>query len=94
MAESAIRNAEMNDFSEVCIWYLIYMKLFNLINFSGTSCLIGFNPVSFIISPLGGAAAPHHILSLPFVTQETAEEAGYAARPPLWAKRLKVSYSS
>uniref|UniRef100_A0A3B4ZN00 Selenoprotein O n=2 Tax=Stegastes partitus TaxID=144197 RepID=A0A3B4ZN00_9TELE len=36
----------------------------------------------------------HHILSSPFVTQETAEEAGYAARPPLWAKRLKVSCSS
>ncbi|XP_034416198.1 protein adenylyltransferase SelO-like [Cyclopterus lumpus] len=36
----------------------------------------------------------HHILSFPFVTQETAEEAGYAARPPLWAKRLKVSCSS
>ncbi|TDG97460.1 hypothetical protein EPR50_G00226400 [Perca flavescens] len=36
----------------------------------------------------------YHILSFPFVTQETAEEAGYAARPPLWAKRLKVSCSS
>lgn len=36
----------------------------------------------------------HHVLSFPFVTQETAEEAGYAARPPLWAKRLKVSCSS
>uniref|UniRef100_A0A8C4HTV2 Selenoprotein O n=1 Tax=Dicentrarchus labrax TaxID=13489 RepID=A0A8C4HTV2_DICLA len=36
----------------------------------------------------------HHILSFPFVTQETAEEAGYAARPPVWAKRLKVSCSS
>nr|XP_046227358.1 protein adenylyltransferase SelO-like isoform X1 [Scatophagus argus] len=35
-----------------------------------------------------------HILSFPFVTQETAEEAGYAARPPLWAERLKVSCSS
>ncbi|XP_068199623.1 protein adenylyltransferase SelO-like [Antennarius striatus] len=34
------------------------------------------------------------ILSSPFVTQETAEEAGYAARPPPWAKRLKVSCSS
>ncbi|XP_039982559.1 protein adenylyltransferase SelO-like [Xiphias gladius] len=56
MAESAIRKAEMNDFSEV--------------------------------------AQLHHILSSPFVTQETAEEAGYAARPPLWAERLKVSCSS
>ncbi|XP_044033394.1 protein adenylyltransferase SelO-like isoform X3 [Siniperca chuatsi] len=56
MAESAIRKAEMNDFSEVELL--------------------------------------HHILSFPFVTQETAEEAGYAARPPLWAKRLKVSCSS
>ncbi|TMS09064.1 UPF0061 protein [Larimichthys crocea] len=56
MAESAIKKAEMNDFSEVELL--------------------------------------HHILSSPFVTQETAEEAGYAARPPLWAKRLKVSCSS
>ncbi|KAF7664649.1 hypothetical protein LDENG_00170480 [Lucifuga dentata] len=56
MAESAIRKAEMNDFSEVEVL--------------------------------------HHILSFPFVTQETAEEAGYAARSPLWAKRLKVSCSS
>ncbi|KAK5606158.1 hypothetical protein CRENBAI_026190 [Crenichthys baileyi] len=36
----------------------------------------------------------HHILSSPFVTQDSAEEAGYAARPPLWANRLKVSCSS
>ncbi|XP_029313564.1 uncharacterized protein LOC115025444 isoform X2 [Cottoperca gobio] len=56
MAESAIRKAEMNDFSEVELL--------------------------------------HHILSFPFVTQETAEEAGYAARPPQWAQRLKVSCSS
>ncbi|TKS87454.1 Selenoprotein O [Collichthys lucidus] len=56
MAESAIKKAEINDFSEVELL--------------------------------------HHILSSPFVTQETAEEAGYAARPPLWAKRLKVSCSS
>ncbi|XP_076014475.1 protein nucleotidyltransferase YdiU-like [Genypterus blacodes] len=56
MAESAIRKAEMNDFSEVTLL--------------------------------------HHVLSSPFVTQETAEEAGYAATPPLWAKRLKVSCSS
>ncbi|KAL7373569.1 hypothetical protein ABVT39_009747 [Epinephelus coioides] len=56
MAESAIRKAEVNDFSEVELLY--------------------------------------HILSFPFVTQETAEEAAYAARPPLWAKRLKVSCSS
>ncbi|CAN9506451.1 unnamed protein product [Ophioblennius macclurei] len=56
MAESAIRKAELNDFSEVELL--------------------------------------HRILSSPFVTQETAEEAGYAARPPLWAQRLKVSCSS
>uniref|UniRef100_UPI0037E9B91C protein adenylyltransferase SelO-like n=1 Tax=Semicossyphus pulcher TaxID=241346 RepID=UPI0037E9B91C len=56
MAESAIRKAEENDFSEVELL--------------------------------------HHVLSSPFVTQETAEEAGYAARPPQWAKRLKVSCSS
>ncbi|XP_059182952.1 protein adenylyltransferase SelO-like [Centropristis striata] len=36
----------------------------------------------------------HHILSFPFVSQETAEEVHYAARPPLWANRLKVSCSS
>uniref|UniRef100_A0A8D2ZYK2 Selenoprotein O n=1 Tax=Scophthalmus maximus TaxID=52904 RepID=A0A8D2ZYK2_SCOMX len=36
----------------------------------------------------------HRILSSPFVTQETAEEAGHAARPPPWAERLKVSCSS
>ncbi|KAM3593455.1 uncharacterized protein V6R79_013326 [Siganus canaliculatus] len=36
----------------------------------------------------------YHTLSSPFITQEAAEEAGYAARPPLWAKRLKVSCSS
>ncbi|MED6237759.1 hypothetical protein ATANTOWER_007206 [Ataeniobius toweri] len=36
----------------------------------------------------------HHILSSPFVTQDSAEVAGYAARPPLWANRLKVSCSS
>uniref|UniRef100_A0A3Q0QXK8 Selenoprotein O n=1 Tax=Amphilophus citrinellus TaxID=61819 RepID=A0A3Q0QXK8_AMPCI len=56
IAESAIRKAEKNDFSEVELL--------------------------------------HHILSSPFVTQETAEEAGYAARPPQWARRLKVSCSS
>lgn len=36
----------------------------------------------------------HHTLSSPFVTQDSAEEAGYAARPPLWANGLKVSCSS
>ncbi|XP_028290089.1 uncharacterized protein LOC114454102 isoform X2 [Gouania willdenowi] len=56
MAESAIRKAENNDFSEVELL--------------------------------------HRILSFPFVTQETAEEAGYAARPPQWAQELKVSCSS
>lgn len=56
MAESAIRKAEVNDFSEVELL--------------------------------------HRVLSVPFVTQATAEEAGYAARPPQWAKRLKVSCSS
>ncbi|XP_029935515.1 uncharacterized protein LOC115379012 [Myripristis murdjan] len=56
MAESAVRKAEVDDFSEVELL--------------------------------------HRVLSVPFVTQETAEEAGYAARPPSWAKRLKVSCSS
>ncbi|KAM4544216.1 protein adenylyltransferase SelO-like [Fundulus diaphanus] len=36
----------------------------------------------------------HRVLTAPFVTQDSAEEAGYAARPPLWAKGLKVSCSS
>ncbi|KAM8823552.1 protein adenylyltransferase SelO-like isoform 2-T2 [Spinachia spinachia] len=56
MAESAIRKAEKNDFSEVALL--------------------------------------HHILTLPFITQETAEKAGYAERPPSWAERLQVSCSS
>ncbi|KAM9712928.1 protein adenylyltransferase SelO-like [Menidia menidia] len=56
MAESAIRKAEMNDFSEV-------EQLLR-------------------------------VLSSPFVTQDAAEEAGYAARPPRWADSLKVSCSS
>ncbi|CAL8313341.1 unnamed protein product [Merluccius merluccius] len=34
------------------------------------------------------------ILGNPFVRQDAAEETGYAARPPLWAQRLKVSCSS
>lgn len=56
MAESAIRKAETNNFSEVVLL--------------------------------------HQVLSSPFVTQETAEAAGYAARPPTWAGSLKVSCSS
>ncbi|XP_054621219.1 protein adenylyltransferase SelO-like isoform X2 [Dunckerocampus dactyliophorus] len=56
MAESAIREAEMNNFSEVVLL--------------------------------------HRILSSPFITQTSAEEAGYAARPPRWAQGLKVSCSS
>lgn len=36
----------------------------------------------------------HQVLSSPFVTQETAEATGYAARPPTWAGSLKVSCSS
>ncbi|KAM4533536.1 protein adenylyltransferase SelO-like isoform 1-T2 [Odontesthes bonariensis] len=56
MAESAVRKAEMNDFSEVELLL--------------------------------------RILSSPFVTQDAAEEAGYAARPPWWADSLKVSCSS
>lgn len=36
----------------------------------------------------------YYILSSPFVTQETTEEAGYAAKPPAWAQSLKVSCSS
>uniref|UniRef100_A0A3P8WZM1 Selenoprotein O n=1 Tax=Cynoglossus semilaevis TaxID=244447 RepID=A0A3P8WZM1_CYNSE len=36
----------------------------------------------------------HRILASPFVTQTTAEDAGYASRPPRWSQRLKVSCSS
>ncbi|XP_024910482.1 uncharacterized protein LOC103377350 isoform X2 [Cynoglossus semilaevis] len=32
----------------------------------------------------------HRILASPFVTQTTAEDAGYASRPPRWSQRLKV----
>ncbi|XP_061569173.1 protein adenylyltransferase SelO-like isoform X2 [Cololabis saira] len=35
-----------------------------------------------------------NILSSPFVTQATAEKMGFAARPPRWARSLKVSCSS
>lgn len=56
MAESAIRKAEMDDFSEV--------------------------------------AMLHQTLSHPYLTQETAEGAGYSARPPSWAQGLRVSCSS
>ncbi|XP_062335332.1 protein adenylyltransferase SelO-like [Osmerus eperlanus] len=56
MAESAIRKADMGDFSEV--------------------------------------AALHQTLSRPYLKQDTAEEAGYSARPPLWARKVKVSCSS
>ncbi|KAM8882186.1 protein adenylyltransferase SelO-like isoform 1-T3 [Synchiropus picturatus] len=52
MAESAIKKAEMSDFSEVALL--------------------------------------HHVLSSPFLTQGSAEEAGYAARPPSWSKKLKL----
>ncbi|CAL8240147.1 unnamed protein product [Gadus morhua 'NCC'] len=33
-------------------------------------------------------------LGNPFIAQDAAEETGYAARPPLWGRRLKVSCSS
>ncbi|KAM4605947.1 protein adenylyltransferase SelO-like [Polymixia lowei] len=56
MAESAIRKAEGDDFSEVALL--------------------------------------HHTLTFPYLTQETAEEAGYAAPAPWWAQGLKVSCSS
>ncbi|XP_077158832.1 protein nucleotidyltransferase YdiU-like isoform X2 [Paroedura picta] len=56
MAESAIRKAERNDFSEV------HLLL--------------------------------RVLQHPFKTQTVAERAGYAQRPPAWAKEIKVSCSS
>ncbi|XP_030204282.1 uncharacterized protein LOC115536925 [Gadus morhua] len=36
----------------------------------------------------------HDVLGNPFIAQDAAEETGYAARPPLWGRRLKVSCSS
>ncbi|CAL8294045.1 unnamed protein product [Lota lota] len=36
----------------------------------------------------------YDVLGNPFLAQDAAEENGYAARPPLWARRLKVSCSS
>ncbi|XP_069068448.1 protein adenylyltransferase SelO-like, partial [Pleurodeles waltl] len=57
MAESAVRRAEDNDFSEK-------VRLL------------------------------HHVLQQPFRKQAVAEKAGYASRPPSWAKDLKVSCSS
>lgn len=56
MAESAVRKAENNDFSEVRLL--------------------------------------HQVLQHPFRKQAVAEKAGYASRPPSWAKELKVSCSS
>ncbi|XP_078519559.1 protein nucleotidyltransferase YdiU-like isoform X2 [Lissotriton helveticus] len=56
MAESAVRKAENNDFSEVRLL--------------------------------------HQVLQHPFRKQAVAEKAGYASRPPSWAKDLKVSCSS
>ncbi|XP_056440093.1 protein adenylyltransferase SelO-like [Gadus chalcogrammus] len=31
----------------------------------------------------------HDVLGNPFIAQDSAEETGYAARPPLWGRRLK-----
>lgn len=56
MAESAIRKAEGNDFSEVELL--------------------------------------QRTLAQPYLTQDAAEEAGYAAQPPWWAQGLNVSCSS
>uniref|UniRef100_A0A673XVF8 Selenoprotein O n=1 Tax=Salmo trutta TaxID=8032 RepID=A0A673XVF8_SALTR len=56
MAESAIRKAEGNDFSEVELL--------------------------------------QRTLVQPYLTQDAAEEAGYAAQPPWWAQGLNVSCSS
>ncbi|KAJ8278101.1 hypothetical protein GJAV_G00083830 [Gymnothorax javanicus] len=56
MAESAIKKAEKNDFSEVELL--------------------------------------QQVLRRPFEEQEAAEEMGYAARPPGWARGLRVSCSS
>lgn len=83
MAESAIRKVERNDFSEVCV--RVYVCVLLLLRCTRVNCRTSF---------------PHQVaqllrtLSSPFVTQETAEEAGYAAKPPTWAQSLKVSCSS
>ncbi|XP_046768483.1 protein adenylyltransferase SelO isoform X2 [Gallus gallus] len=56
MAESAVRKANLNDFSEVQLL--------------------------------------QQVLQHPFQRQQAAEKAGYALRPPAWARDLKVSCSS
>lgn len=72
---------------------MIFNHFFYVKYFAVARCLIDFNMMSFVFFH-HKVELLHHILSSPFVTQETAEEAGYAARPPLWAERLKVSCSS
>ncbi|CAL8291854.1 unnamed protein product [Gadus morhua 'NCC'] len=36
----------------------------------------------------------HDVLGNPFIAQDAAEETGYAARPPLWGRRLKLVANS
>lgn len=79
MAESAIRRAEEGDFSEVGI---------------GSRYLFGCVATPLMPLLCHQVELLHRTLSSPFVTQDSAEEAGYAARPPLWANGLKVSCSS
>lgn len=87
MAESAIRKAETNDFSEV---WSVKLSL----NACRRSALHWFKPCFFFFFNDYQVGLLHQVLSSPFVTQETAESAGYAARPPTWAGSLKVSCSS
>lgn len=84
MAESAIRRAETNDFSEVC-------SLSVSLNVRQRWTLHWFDSCIFCCYQVG---VLHQVLSSPFVTQEAAEAAGYAARPPTWAESLRVSCSS
>lgn len=81
MAESAVRKAERNDFAEVCACVRVRVPVLQ----PQQTCLTYFShQVALLL----------RTLSSPFVTQEAAEEAGYAAKPPAWARRLKVSCSS
>lgn len=84
MAESAIRRAETNDFSEVCF-------LTASLNVRRRRTLHWFKSCIFCCYQVG---LLHQVLSSPFMKQEAAEAAGYAARPPTWAESLRVSCSS
>lgn len=84
MAESAIRRAETNEFSEVCFLTASLTVRPRWTRPWFDSCTFCCYQVELL----------HQVLSSPFVTQEAAESAGFAARPPTWAESLRVSCSS